>query len=156
MALSDHSRELFDDIGAKGFCSGALLGSSLLQGLEKAARRTRMAGWSIRLHLEEDRICITIEAHTDYTLEVAGSGTLVPELLPRPAPEPCVTSLLRQRDRLLVHVCDHQHFASVGILDNRWDQSLPIKLQSHLVLRNLPRGARPLSSVDSNRNPIGS
>src|SRR5258708_26121745 len=55
---------------------------------------------SVRVDQDEQRVPVAVIADLLHVLHVAGSGTLVPELLPRAAPEPRQLRIKRAAQRL--------------------------------------------------------
>src|SRR5436305_1235831 len=58
-----------------------------------------------------------------HALDVAGGLPLVPELLPRAAPEPGLARLTRPRESLLVHVGNGEHLSRTPVLDHAREQA---------------------------------
>src|SRR4051812_24255874 len=90
------------------------------------ARRPR------RCHAEQKRVVVAVLADLLDLERVSGRLALLPELLPRAAPEPCLAGLARQPLRLLVHPREHEHAVVADVLDDRGlhRSSTPISLSS--------------------------
>src|SRR5262252_9310910 len=77
-----------------------------------------MAGWPHRLDFHKYCVLITIQADSFHLLEVSGRLAFMPELLTAPAPEVRLIPLERELQCFLIHICDGEHLASAGILNN--------------------------------------
>src|SRR3990172_8471927 len=96
---------------------------------EKAALLAGMACGTDLLHLDEQRVQVTVVEDVLDALDVARGLSLLPELLARAAPEPGEPRAHGPLDRFLVHVPDHEHLAGLPVLDDRGYQAFLIVFQ---------------------------
>src|SRR5262245_31967553 len=104
-----------------------------------------MAGRSERFDLNQNRVVVAIETHLDDLLKIPRRFTLVPKLLTASAPEMRLPLLERHSKRFLIHVCDRQHLARAGILEDGRNQSIGSELcfSENIVHRTItPRSRR--------------
>ena len=88
-----------------------------------------MAGGALLLHLYQERVSVAVIGDAVHLLGVPAGGSLVPQLLTAPAPEPGVAGFHRAGQAGAVHVSQHQHLVRLHILDDGRDQSPVIELQ---------------------------
>src|SRR5580693_4119800 len=70
-----------------------------------------VAGAGDLLDLDPDRVLVAVDAHLDDALGVAGGLALLPQRAPRAAEIPGLPRCDGLRQRLGIHVRDHQHIA---------------------------------------------
>jgi nitrite reductase/ring-hydroxylating ferredoxin subunit len=80
------------------------------------------------LDLEEQHILIAIDAHLDDALDVARGLPFLPQCLARAAVVPGLAGRQRLRQRVRVHVCDHEDFAGIDGGDHTRDEARRVEL----------------------------
>ena len=99
------------------------------QFLEKTACIPSMAGRPYLGHFGKQCVLVAVYRQRFHILVMPGGFPLNPKFLPAPA----VISHFPQRqggmERLLVHICHHQHFRCPVVLDNDWEQPLGVQLK---------------------------
>jgi hypothetical protein len=114
-----------------------------------------VAGRALLLHLDEERVLITIVQDFLDALDVSRGLTLLPELLARTAPEPGEAGFNGLANRFGVHVSHHQDLIALPILNNGRDQAFFIEFQ---VAGNLHAGflSQLVRNVqrDENKKPV--
>ena len=112
------------------------------------------------LDLHPHGILIAVDAHLDDALRVAGGLALAPERAARAAVVPGLAALDGARERLGVHVRDHQHVAGRGIGRDRGHEPVGVEFRRKRapfldVLRGAAFGKRiggsPLARVEAAR-----
>ena len=103
----------------------------------EARDRARVARRPRRLDPHEERVAVAVVPQLDDAQRVARRRALVPQLLPRAAPEPRFAGLARQPLGLRVHPREHEHAPARGVLDDRGAQ-----LRLHRAPRRPARAAR--------------
>ncbi len=88
-----------------------------------------MAGRAGLLYAQQHRVLITIDEHLDDALGVAACLPLAPELAAAAGVVPRVAALNRARQRLRVHMGEHQHLAARVIGDDGADQALLVEFR---------------------------
>src|SRR3954454_1225672 len=91
---------------------------------EEAGALAGVAGGGRPLDQSEQRVRIAVPAQLAHALDVARRLPLVPELVPRAAPEPGLAGLARASESLLVHVGNRQDLARVPVLDHTREQAV--------------------------------
>ena len=92
----------------------------------EAGALARVAGGPGGLDEREQRVAVAVVADRAHRLGVAGRRALVPQLLPRAAPEVQLAGRARARERLGVHVGEREHLARVPVLDHAGHEALRV------------------------------
>src|SRR2546429_1636219 len=116
--------------------------------VEKARLRARVARRTSRVHAQQDRVQVAVEADLHDLHRVTRGRALLPQAA-LAGEKPCAPRLPRFVPRFLVHVSEHQHPARVRVLRNRGDEPLR-KVGCH-CLTSRPRAAssRFTSPIDA-------
>ena len=86
--------------------------------LSKAAAGAFMAGRADGVSQNQQSIVVAIRRNANHIQEMAGGFPFGPQALFRAREEGHFAAVDRFRQRLLVHVSQHQHFTGNGMLDN--------------------------------------
>src|ERR1700689_3027752 len=81
------------------------------------------------LNLDPDRVLVAIDAHLDDALKVAGAFTFAPEFAARPREVPRLPGGYGLRQRVRVHVRDHEHRFGTGVGSDTSDESVGAELR---------------------------
>ena len=71
---------------------------------------------------DQNGIAITVLHYRPYHYAVTGCCSLVPQLLPAPTVKPDFAAGQSPAQRFFIHVSQHQHGTSIGILNYRRDK----------------------------------
>ncbi len=103
------------------------------------------------LHERKHRIAVAVQPQRAHLLHVPARRPLVPRLLARAAPQVKLAGLARARQRLLVHVGEHQHLAAAPVLHDTGHEA-PLVVCDLIVDRLLGPCAH---SLDCRSRPVG-
>src|SRR5262245_53961629 len=78
------------------------------------------------LDLDPDRVLITVDAHLDHALHVAGGLALAPERAARAAEIPGLAGRDGALERLRIHVRDHEHVARACVGRHAGDEAVGV------------------------------
>ena len=121
-ALPDDRKYLVEDIGCRRFAHDAP------QVTEETGMMTGMAGGSLLVHDEQERIAIAVDAHLPDTLHVAALLAFAPQATSGPAPIPRIARRDRPGQCLLIHIGQHEHLPGGGILGHDRHQAFGVEL----------------------------
>ena len=82
----------------------------------KAAALPGVTRWARGLHEGEQAVAVAVNAQRAHRLHVAAGFALVPRTLARATPQVQLARLARARERLLIHVGEHQHLSGAPVL----------------------------------------
>ena len=100
----------------------------LWQRREEARALARVARRAVRPHLEQQDVAVAVDLCGGDVQERAGRLALVPGRLAGAAVEVHLARLQRARQRVRVHVRDHQHLAGGLVLADRRHEALCVEL----------------------------
>src|SRR5262245_35602510 len=105
-------------------CPGAAWSDSLPDLGEEARALAGVAhvAVALALRLDEHRIFVTVDEDLLHREPIPRRLALRPQRIACPAEKRDVSRLPRQLPGLVVHEPDHQHFAAVRVLHDRWNQ----------------------------------
>ena len=83
---------------------------------------------AVTCHPDFQNYCILVTVNSDFLdeLKIARCGALMPELIPRPAPEVGLSCYQGFFERFGIHVRNHQDFPRFGIRNDCRNQSVRI------------------------------
>src|ERR671935_35855 len=83
------------------------------------------------MRLDEERVGVAVERQVDEVQHVARALALFPEAVPRATVEVDLLRADRGRERLAVHVAEHEHRAGAGVLHDRRDEAPFVELRDY-------------------------
>src|SRR5690606_18778648 len=90
---------------------------------------TGVAGRALLVHLQQQRVTVTVQPDLADPLPVPAGLPLDPVLAPAAGPERRPAGGQRAPQRLVVHPADHQHVTGALLLDDGGDQAVRVALQ---------------------------
>ena len=114
--------------------------AELVEVAEEAGFGIGVTGGSGRVDQEEECIGVAVDADVDYPLRVARGRAFSPVFLPAAAPKDGFAKLQGTLQRAGVHVCHHQHFMGLRVLDNCGNQAVfvPVYFGERIGIRHHP------------------
>src|SRR5215471_5600300 len=97
------------------------------QAREEAGTVPRVTGDPFLVHLDEQRVGVTIGIDGLDVLDVAGGLALAPERLPRARPEVRLPGSKRRLQGGSIHPGHHEDLAGIRFLHDRGNQALPVE-----------------------------
>ena len=83
------------------------------------------------MHFRKQRVIVTVHLQLLHILEMAGSQALHPKLLSASAEIRHSSTANGCLKCLLIHICDHQHFLCLIVLDYNRHHAVAVFLQAH-------------------------
>ena len=73
-----------------------------------------------------ERVLVAIDSHVDDAQDIAGRLPLLPKRAPAAGPEMRLSGITGKRQRLRVHMREHQHLPRIGIGDDGSDEAVHV------------------------------
>jgi len=97
-------------------------------------------------------VVVAVHEHPSHLLDVPRGVTLLPELVPAPAPVRGELRLHGRLDSFAVCVGQHQDLAGLRLLGHDWDQSVPLRKVDLVYLRRLQGNSLTVRSARGEGN----
>jgi hypothetical protein len=111
----------------------------------KATGRSRVAGWTNGIHQYQQGIVITVRRNVHHIQKMARTFAFGPQTSFGPREEGDFATFQRFRQRVLVHIPQHQYFAGDRVLHHGGQQSVGFSQSSWASCSsvNIPLSPRP-------------